>query len=338
MVESMQAQVLVAAGPVENFRMAEVPVPALRPGHVLIKVAATSVNPIDLKIREGLPVGPGLPATIGCDVAGTVVAVGEGVDRFQAGDEVYGCAGGFKGMGGALAQYLLADADLLAAKPRSLAMRDAAALPLVGITAAEALERSQVRAGERVLVLGAGGGVGHIALQLALAAGAQVVAGVRSDAAAQRARDLGATEILQAPDPQELQALGDRLSGGAGFDVVLDTVGGRSLDTAFALAARHGRVAAIAARSTHDLSPLHAKGLSLHVVFMPLPLLHGTGRAGHGATLQRLAALVDAGRLRPVVDSRRFALADAPQAHAYLASGQAQGKVVVEIAGAAEAA
>lgn len=141
--------------------------PQTRPGHVLIRVRASSVNPVDYKIRSGMPIAPDFPAVLHGDVAGEVVEVGEGVSDFAVGDAVYGCAGGVSGTQGALAEYMLADARLLAPKPSNLSMEQAAALPLVGITAWEGLERTRVIAGANVLVHGGTGGVGHMALQLA---------------------------------------------------------------------------------------------------------------------------------------------------------------------------
>ncbi|MDO9405482.1 MAG: zinc-dependent alcohol dehydrogenase family protein [Polaromonas sp.] len=327
---TMRAQLMSSHGGPEVLQAAEMPVPALQPGHVLVRVHATAVNPIDLKIRQGLPVGPALPAVIGCDVAGVVVAVGAGVTGFREGDEVYGCTGGVKGQGGAMAQYLLADARLLAPRPKSLSMRDTAALPLAGITAWEAMERTGAGVGDFVLVQGATGGVGHLGLQIAKARGARVAASVRKPAGAALARRLGADEVIDAVGDARVEAIA-ALTGGRGFNVVFDTVGGASLDLAFAAAATGGRVAAIAARSTHDLSPLHAKGLSLHVVFMLLPMLQNQGRERHGAILRALAELVDSGALRPLVDERRFVLAQAADAHRHLESGQATGKVVIEV-------
>lgn len=225
---TMRAQLLSAPGGPEAFEFTDVTVPPLKPGHVLVRVAATSVNPVDLKIRQGLPAGPALPGVIGCDVAGVVAAVGEGVSGFREGDEVYGCAGGVKGQGGAMAQYLLADARLLAPKPASLAMREAAALPLVGITAWEAMERTGVAAGDHVLVQGATGGVGHMGVQIAKARGARVAASVRKPAGVALAKSLGADDVIDAQGDARVQAIAD-LTGGQGFSVVFDTVGGPSL-------------------------------------------------------------------------------------------------------------
>jgi NADPH:quinone reductase len=247
----MRAQVLKAFGGPENFQLTEIPKPEVRPGMVLIRLAATSVNAVDLKIRGGLPIGPELPAVLGADVAGTIEAVGSGVIDFVPGDEVYGCAGGVKGHGGALAEYMLADARLIAPKPARLSMREAAALPLVAITAWDGFERSQLSAADHVLVHGGVGGVGHFAVQLAKATGARVATTVSSREAAEMARSLGADETINYRE-EKVEAYVDRLTAGRGFDVVFDTVGGDNLKASFTAAAATGRVIAISARSTQD--------------------------------------------------------------------------------------
>ncbi len=172
----MKAIVLHEHGGPELFRVEEVANPELRSGHILIKVAASSVNPVDFKIRQGLiPIGPDLPGILHGDMAGVVEEVDEEVDGFVPGDEVYGCVGGFKDLPGVLADYALADARLLAKKPADLSMTEAAALPLVTITAWNALmDRAKVSKGQKVLVHAAAGGVGHVGLQLAKASGAEV--------------------------------------------------------------------------------------------------------------------------------------------------------------------
>jgi len=159
---------------------------------------ATSVNPADTKIRRnGPPIAPALPAVLGMAVAGIVEAVGPGVTALAPGDGVYGCAGGVKGMHGALAEYLLTDPALLAPKPPQLSWREAAALPLVTITAWEGLfDRAHVAAGQNVLVFAGTGGVGHIAVQLAKATGARVVATASSAKKADLARSLGADAVV----------------------------------------------------------------------------------------------------------------------------------------------
>jgi NADPH2:quinone reductase len=315
------------------LQLAERSDPTPGPGEVVVRVMATSVNPVDTKIRgTGRGVAPALPAVLGADVAGTVAAVGAGVETFRPGDEVYGCAGGVTGMNGALAEYLLTDPALLAPRPPQLSWREAAALPLVTITAWEGLfDRARVAAGQSVLVFAGTGGVGHIAVQLAKAAGARVVATASSADKAELARSLGADAVVdhRRSEPADWVAAH---TGGKSFETVFDTVGNENLDRAFAAAGLNGQVVSIVTQKAVDLIPMHAKGLSLHVVFMLIQMLHGIGRAQHGAILREAASLVATGKLRPLVDPARFALEQAADAHRHLESGAAVGKVVIEVA------
>jgi len=328
----MKALVLTDFGDADNFELREVPDPQPGPGQVLVRVAATSVNPVDYKIRHGgSAIAPELPAILGMDVAGTVEAVGGGVTGFGPGDEVYGCAGGLRGIPGALAEWMAADARLLAPKPPSLSMREAAALPLVSITAWDGLiDRVRGLDGRRVLVYGGTGGVGHVALQLAKAHGAWVATTASSAEKAAICRDLGADEVIdyRQEKPEEYV---ERLTGGAGFDVIYDSIGGENLDRAFQAAALDGEVVSIVARQTYDLSPAMAKGLTLHIVFMLIPMIHDRNRAHHGEILRGVAELVEAGKLRPLLDDHRFTLAQGADAHRHLESGGAIGKVVIDV-------
>ncbi len=254
----MLSQVLTAFGGPENFTLVEMPKPEIRPGMVLVRLSATSVNMIDTKIRTGLPIGPELPAVLGADVAGIIEEVGDGVLDFSPGDAVYGCAGGVRGQGGTLAEYILADARLLAPAPKHTPLREVAALPLVAITAWDAMERTALTASDHILVHGGVGGVGHIAVQLAKAKGARVATTVPSPGAAALAASLGADETINFRE-EKVEAYIDRLTAGRGFDVVFDTVGGNNLPASFAAAAENGRIATTNARTTQDLSALHAK-------------------------------------------------------------------------------
>jgi len=328
----MKAMLLHSFGDKPDFRPADIPPPSMKPGHVLVRVIASSVNPIDLKIRKLKPAfAPTLPAILGMDMAGVIEAVGDGVDAFRPGDEVYGCPGGVGDIPGSLAEYMLADARLLAKKPNTISMAEAAALPLVTITAWEALfDRSRVVPGQHVLVHGGAGGVGHLAVQLAKAHGARVATTVSSPDKAALAAFFGADEIINYRQ-ESVDEYVARLTNDQGFDAVFDTVGGSTLDASFTAARRKGVVASTNTRSSHDLSTLHAKGLTLTVVFMLLPLITGEGRKRHGDILSLAADLVDAGKLRPHLAEKRFVLDEIAKAHDYLDSGRAVGKVVVEI-------
>jgi NADPH:quinone reductase len=329
----MKAQVITQFGSPSVFNLTTILKPVLRPGHVIIKVCASSVNQIDCKIRQGLVAGiaPEFPAVLHGDVSGIIEEVAADVTHFKIGDEVYGCAGGLKGSSGALAEFMLADAKLLAKKPKSLSLLNAAALPLVAITAWEALfTKAQLSKGKKILIHGGVGGVGHIAVQLAKWAGAEVYTTVVKAEDFDLARSLGAREVINAKDENVEQYL-PRLTQNNGFDVVFDTVGGGNLDRSLIAATDNGTVVTTAARSTHDLTPMHNKGLSLHCVFMLLPILKNNGREQHGEILRKLAEIVDQGQLKPLVDSRTFTLDNVNQAHELLESGQAQGKVVIKI-------
>ncbi|AWI79278.1 quinone oxidoreductase [Parazoarcus communis] len=328
----MKAMVLNEYGVSSEFQVADLPKPAVKAGHVVVRVAATSVNTVDTMIRQmgkDLPLSPDLPAVLGMDFAGTVEAVGEGVTGFVPGDEVYGCAGGLADLQGALAEYMLADARLIAHKPKSISMREAAALPLVGITAYEGLQRAGAQAGQKVLVHGGTGGVGHLAVQLAKHLGADVYATCGGQKQAEIIQGYGATAI-----DYKTEKVADYVAkhtAGAGFDVVFDTVGGANMSNSFEAAALNAQVATTVSLLELDLSPAHFKGLSLHVVFMLIPMLYTHKREQHGAILAKLAEIVDAGALKPLLDETRFGLDEIGKAYARLSSGQAIGKVVVEV-------
>src|ERR1700712_2881800 len=207
--------------------------PVAGPGQVLVQVSASGVNPLDAKIRAGQAghARQPLPGVLGLDLAGVVRAVGAGVSRFRVGDEVYGLAGGVAGRQGSLAEYAAVDADLLAHKPANLSMREAAALPLITISAWEGLvDRARTHAGQKVLVHGGAGGVGHIAVQIAKALGAEVYATV-TPAQFETVRRFGATPIDHTSTRVEDYVA--QHTGGAGFDVIYDTVGGAVLDASF---------------------------------------------------------------------------------------------------------
>ncbi|MEW9674160.1 zinc-dependent alcohol dehydrogenase family protein [Ammoniphilus sp. 3BR4] len=327
----MKVQVIRSFGDPSVFQLVELPKPTVTPGHVLIRVAASSVNPVDLKMRQGLVKGlaPEFPAVLHGDVAGVIEEVGEGVTHFKPGDEVYGCAGGLKGEAGALADYMVADASLLALKPRSLTMREAAALPLVSITAWEALiERARLVPGQKVLIHAATGGVGHVAIQLAKWAGATVYTTASSKEKLDTAKRLGADFPINYRE-MPVQEYVQIYTQGTGFDVVLDTVGGENLDRSFQAAAVRGTVVSIIARSTHNLDPLHAKGLTLHVVFMLLPLITKVHRVQHGEILREISKLVDEGKIQPLIDPHLFSFDQVADAHRYLESGKNMGKVTL---------
>ena len=328
----MKAMVINAYGGTDVFEVSELNKPTATPGHVVVKIAATSVNTVDTMIRamgKDLPLSPDLPAVLGMDFAGTIESVGEGVTDFSVGDEVFGCAGGLADLQGSLAEFMLADAQLIAHKPTSLSMAEAAAIPLVGITAYEGLTRAGISAGQNVLVHGGAGGVGHIAVQIAKHFGANVSATGGEDKQLALIESFGATAINF--KTQSVEDYVTAQTQGVGFDVVFDSVGGPNLTNSFDAAKLNGQVATTVSLLELDLTPAHFKGLSLHVVFMLIPMLHNVQRQVHGDILAALAKMADAGALRPVLDDHTFTLEQVGEAHARLASGQAMGKVVVSV-------
>ena len=328
----MKAMIVKQYGSEAVFEAAEQPKPTVKAGHLLIKIAATSVNTVDTMIKtmgNDLPIAPALPAILGMDFAGTVEAIGEGVTDFTVGDEVYGCAGGLADLPGTLAEYIVADAKLTARKPKNLSLREAAALPLVAITAYEGLMRAGIAKGQKVLVHGGSGGVGHIALQLARHFGAEVFATGGGEKQLALIEKLGATGINY-----KTETVADYVAqhtDGRGFDLVFDSVGGLNMAKSFEAAALNGQVASTVSMVELDLSVAHFKGLSLHVVFMLIPMLHNFKREAHRRILNQLTEIIEAGRLTPVLDEPRYSLAEVGQAHARLTSGACLGKVVVDI-------
>ena len=326
----MKAMLIKQYGEDSKFEAAEVDTPEVKAGHVLVKIAASSVNTVDTMIRKmgkDLPLSPDAPAILGMDFAGTVEAVGDGVEGYSVGDEVYGCAGGLADLPGTLADYIVADSNLIAHKPKNLSMPEAAALPLVAITAYEGLKRAGVTSGQKVLVHGGSGGVGHVAIQLAKHFGAEVYSTGGGDKQTALIEKLGATAINYKTESVEDYVA--KHTDGAGFDVVFDSVGGENLLKSFEATALNGHIATTVSLCELDLTTAHFRGLSLHVVFMLIPMLHNFKREQHAEILRDLASIVESGALTPVLDEKQFSLAEADQAHARLESGEGMGKVVI---------
>jgi NADPH2:quinone reductase len=330
MNHTMLAAVAESAQAPLAVRQIDRPVPGQ--GQVLVRVYAAGVNPLDTKIAAGAGAHArqALPAVLGLDLAGTVVELGEAVEGFTVGQEVFGMPGGIGGAQGTMAEYIAVDARLIAAKPHTLDMREAAALPLVFITAWEGLvDRANVRAGQRVLIHGGAGGVGQVAVQLAKARGADVYA-TGSAGSLDFIRSLGATAIdYQA---QSVEDYVEHYTAGEGFDIVYDTVGGSTLDASFkAVKAYTGHVLSCLGWGQHSLAPLSFKSATYSGVFTLAPLLTGKGREHHGAILREAAALANAGQLTIRVDQQHFALPDVNEAFRQVAEGRSKGKTVIQL-------
>lgn len=327
----MQCRIWQVETPGGKVRETAVPRPVPKPREVLVRIAASGLNPLDAKIRSGAAehAKQPLPAVLGLDMAGTVEEVGAGVTAFRAGDEVYGMVGGVGGLQGTLAEFVAADAALLAQKPRTLSMRQAAALPLSTITAWEGLvDRAAVHADQLVLIHAGAGGVGHVAVQIARAFGARVFATV-SPGKRYVVEGYGATPIdYQSMSVEEYVRA---CTNGAGFDIVYDTVGGATLDASFQAVRRYtGRALSCLGWGTHALAPLSFRGATYSGVFTLRPLLTGEGREHHGEILAQAATLAEQGKLAPLLNERRFSTSGIDAALDLVQSGS-HGKVAIEI-------
>ncbi len=331
----MRAAVLHAYGPPENLRLEDIPAPSIQhPDHVQVAIHATSINPVDWKIRSGSQRGIiryRLPRVLGMDLAGVVVAVGSAVTRFAPGDEVYASPGWREH--GTYCETTVLPEDQLAPKPRNLSYRDAATLPLVGLTAWHCLhERLQRRAGQRVFVMAGSGGVGTFAIQLCKAFGAWVATtcSARNHALV---RDLGADEVIDYQTTRFEDVLHD-------LDIVLDSLGGDATFRALPLLRRGGLLASIVpglptytARYGPHLAVL-AAGARMAALRLR-GLLRGVEartvvREPIGSDLQAIAELVEQGKIRPVID-RTYDLEQIAEAHRYGETGRIRGKVAIAV-------
>lgn len=323
----MKAIVLTAFGGPDSFALRDVPKPVPQAGQVLVRVHATSINPLDYQVRRGdyPDLGP-LPAITGHDVSGVVEAVGPGVTAFAPGDEVWYTPQIFDGPG-SYAEYHVAAEDIIGRKPASLSHLEAASLTLVGGTAWEALVvRAGLRVGESVLVHGGAGGVGHVAIQLAKAIGARVFTTVR-DSNFEFVRALGADVAIDYEKEDYVDAI-LRETGGRGVDVVFDTIGGNTLSRSPDALAQLGRVVSIVdIAQPQNLIQAWGKNASFHFVFT---------RQNRGK-LDELSALVERGQLRPHVGAV-YSLAEIPAAHARLegANNGLRGKIAIAVGDLAE--
>lgn len=312
----------------------EVEPPRIHSEHqVLIRLKAAGVNPIDTKLRSrGTYYPEQMPAILGCDGAGVVEEIGEAVTRFRPGDEVYFCHGGIGGDQGNYAELNVVDERFVAAKPRSVDFITAAAAPLVLITAWEALhDRARIEAGQKVLVHAGAGGVGHVAIQLAKAAGCQVITTVSSKAKAAFARQLGADEVILYPEADFAEAASS-WSGAEGVDVVLDTVGGRVFEQSFAATRPYGHIVSLLQPGEVDWKVARLRNLTTSLELMLSPMYYGWSAAQeHQAwILEQCAAIIDEGKLQLAV-SHTLPLEEAASAHELLESGGMQGKIVLAI-------
>ncbi|OAV54439.1 NADPH:quinone oxidoreductase [Rhizobium sp. WYCCWR10014] len=329
MTNTMKAAVLTRFGGPDAFEVRDVPVPAVGPRQVRVRVHATAVNPLDYQIRRGdytayVP----LPAIIGHDISGVIEEVGSDVREFVVGDEVYYTPKIFGGAGSYAEQHV-ADVELVGRKPRNLTHLEAASLTLVGGTVWEAFaQRAQLNSGETILIHGGAGGVGTIAVQVAKAMGARVV----TTALARDhgfVRSLGADEAIDFTAEDYVDAIA-RVTGGEGVNVIFDTIGGDTLTRSPLALADAGRVVSLVdIAKPQNLIEAWGKNAAYHFVFT---------RQNRGK-LDALTDLVERGLVKPVIGAT-LPLARMGEAHELLENGSTRGlrgKVVIDVSGAAGA-
>ncbi|ATD09722.1 zinc-dependent alcohol dehydrogenase family protein [Pseudoalteromonas piscicida] len=318
----MRAMVLDSFGGIDNFREVILPKPTVGAGQVLVKVHATSVNPLDFQVRRGdYKDYVSLPAVTGHDISGVIEAVGDGVTTFKPGDEVWYTPEIFVGQG-SYAEYHVANESIVGIKPYSLSHKEAAALSLVGGTVWEALiTRANLQVGESILIHGGAGGVGHIAIQVAKAAGARVITTVSSHNI-DFVRSLGADVIIDYKQSDYIEAV-LRATDGNGVNVVLDTVGGDTLAKSPLVLAQLGRVVSIVdINIPQNLIEAWGRNACYHFVFT---------RQNRGK-LDELSSLVERGQLKPHIGAT-YMLSEVGLAHARLeqkANGL-RGKIAIDV-------
>ncbi len=331
----MKAMRMTAPGGPEVLQSVTLDEPSIQKNtQVKVRLMAAGVNPIDTKLRKrGLFFPDALPAILGCDGAGVITEVGAAVVHYQPGDEVYFCHGGLGREPGNYAQYTVLDAAHISRKPQTLNFSEAAAAPLVMITAWEALfDRARLQPQQTVLIHAGAGGVGHVAIQLAKHAGARVITTVSDAIKAEFVKSLGADVVILYPDTDFVQVC-KQLTGGRGVDVALDTVGGEVFRQTIPAVAHYGDLVTLLDPGP-DIVWKEARTRNLRIGFevvltplltdLPVATLH------HVDILDRCASLIDLGDL-DIVLGKTFNLTDAALAHALVETGHMQGKVVLTI-------
>jgi NADPH:quinone reductase len=331
----MKAILMNATGGPEVLSLSDVPEPRISGAReILVRIRAAGVNPVDAKQRVRGPYKAGaMPVILGCDGAGVVEQAGPECARFAPGDEVYFCSGGIGDAPGNYAEYTVIDERYCARKPRSLSFVEAAAAPLVLLTAWESLhERARLERGHRALIHAGAGGVGHVAVQLAREAGARVATTVGSEEKAALVRDLGAELPIPYRTTDFVAAVRD-WTGGDGVDVALDVLGGETFSRTLGAVRPYGELVTVLQPAPDtDWTEGRLRNLRIGLELMLSPMVYGLHeeRIRQTAILEHCTALFDAGRLRVVV-SRTFPLAEAAEAHRAIESGSTTGKLVLTI-------
>jgi len=333
----MKAVLMTAAGSPEVLQVQDVQNPGVVPlgeTKLLIRLRAAGVNPIDTKLRKRGTFYPDqMPAILGCDGAGVVEAVGACVQRFRVGDEVYFCLGGLGAHQGNYAEYTVVDERFVARKPSSVSFAEAAAAPLVLITAWEALyERGRLEPGERVFIHAGAGGVGHVAIQLAKLKGASVCTTVSSQEKADFVKQLGADHVMFYQQTDFVQAVLDWTEG-EGVDLAFDTVGGETFHQTFPAVRVYGDIVTILEPDANTVwKAARMRNLRISLELMLTPMLQGivAAQQHQAEILEQCAKWIDAGKLKIHV-GKTFLLEEAVKAHQLQETGSMTGKIVLLI-------
>lgn len=331
----MRAIIITASGDSDVLTPQDVTTPQIsKEQQVLVRLKAAGLNPIDAKIRAAMDRFPVQnPAILGCDGAGIIDAVGNKVKRFKPGDEVYFCQPPFNGRQGTYAEYCLVDEVFVAHKPKSIDFVHAAAVPLALITAWEALyDRAWLDSGQRVLIHAGAGGVGHLAIQLARLAGAEVATTVSSNDKATLARMLGASKIIRYKTEDVSRAVNE-WSNGEGADIVFDTLGGEVFTQSVACTKVYGQLVTILTPPENmnwSVARLRNLSVSQELMLTPTLMEMPVAQAAQANILKQCAGLFDANELKVIV-AKTFSLDEAAQAQRYLENEHPAGKVVLNI-------
>jgi len=328
----MQSVLMTKVGAPDVLELHEIEKPEISStSDLLIRIQAAGVNPIDTKLRQGLYPMDNLPAVLGCDGSGIVEEVGSSVERIQVGDEVYFFHGGIGPIQGNYAEFRTIDECFVAHKPESLSFIEAAAAPLVLITAWEALhDRAHIKAGQNVLIHAGAGGVGHVAIQLAKIAGANVCTTISSDEKSDFVRSLGADMTINYKEQDFVEAVVDWTDGN-GVDIVMDNVGGNLIEASFPAITHYGNfVTLLQPDKEIDWTVARQRNIAIHLEIMLSPLLFELKDAQRHQTfiLEECARYFDAGKLTVHI-SKSMPLAEASNAHAEIEGGSTTGKIVL---------
>jgi NADPH2:quinone reductase len=333
----MKAILIKSPGEPQELQPEEIPEPQIKNNReILIQLKAAGINPIDTKIRSrGTFFPEDMPAILGCDGAGIVQAIGTEVTKFKPGDEVYFCAGGLgKKDTGNYAQFTVVDERFVAAKPTSLSFAEAAAAPLVLITAWEALyDRARLEAEQKVLIHAGTGGVGHVAIQLAKLKGAKVITTVSSNDKARLALQLGADETIVYKQTDFVRA-SLNWTDGKGVDLVFDTVGGKTFFDSCEAVKVYGDIVTILEPdySKGNLKTARNRNLRISLELMLTPMLQNLTEAQQYQCqiLEQCAKWIDEGKLKIHLNST-YPLQEAALAHKAIETGSTTGKIALLI-------